>query len=179
MSDDGQSRLIYARTAEGEQEIARLGRSLSQAALRVLLVIDGQRCVADLPPIVRPGELQPILAELEAQHLIEPIGLADPLSEAERRARLRAEHAALEAAKQRLHGLLEAELGPAGQIWEARIEDCVSMEVLRRVLREAVDVVFARRGGEAARRVVLAVRPFFEEAQRADGDGAVGRDGGL
>ncbi|MGD9942633.1 MAG: hypothetical protein AB7L76_17070 [Burkholderiaceae bacterium] len=179
MNSPGESRLIYARTAEGEQQLARQGRELSQPARRVLLVIDGQRCVADLPPIVRPDELRPILAELEAQRLIEPIGLADPLSETERRARLRAEHAALEAAKKRLRGLLDAELGPAGQIWEARIEDCVSMEVLRRALREAVDVVQARRGNDAARRIVLAVRPFFDEAQRPEVPGTVSRDGGL
>ena len=50
-------------------------------------------------------------------------------------------------------------------IWEARIADCVSMEVLRRVLREAVDVVHARNGEQAARRVITAVRPIFESAR--------------
>jgi hypothetical protein len=36
------------------------------------------------------------------------------------------------------------------------------MEVLRRVLREAVDVVYYRHGEASARRIVAAVRPVFE-----------------
>jgi hypothetical protein len=37
--------------------------------------------------------------------------------------------------------------------------------VLRRVLREAVDVVYYRNGESAARRIVAAVRPVFEQSR--------------
>ena len=130
------------------------------------MLIDGKRCVGDLPDFARPGELGPILAELEAQRLVEVAGLADEPSEAQRRSRAAAEQARLDEAKRSLRGLFDGELGAAGHVWEARIADSVNMEVLRRALREAVDVVYFRSGEAAARRIVAAVRPLFEQAQR-------------
>ena len=160
MHDEPDPRLIYARTADGHDEAEQPRRGLTPAARRILVVIDGKRCVGDLPNFARPGELGPILVELEGQRLIEVAGLA------ERRARASAEQALLNEAKRSVRGLFGAELGAAGHVWEARIADCVNMEVLRRVLREAVDVVYYRSGEAAARRIVAAVRPVFEQAQR-------------
>lgn len=167
MDAEPDPRLIYARTADGHDESAAPRLGLSQAARRILAVIDGQRCVGDLPDFARPGELGPILAELESQRLIEVAGLADEPSEAQRRARASAEQAMLDQAKRSLHGLFDNELGTAGHVWEARVADSISMEVLRRVLREAVDVVYYRSGEAAARRIVAAVRPVFERSQHA------------
>jgi hypothetical protein len=166
MHDEPDPRLIYARTADGHDEAEQPRRGLTPAARRILVVIDGKRCVGDLPNFARPGELGPILVELEGQRLIEVAGLADEPTEAERRARASAEQALLNEAKRSVRGLFGAELGAAGHVWEARIADCVNMEVLRRVLREAVDVVYYRSGEAAARRIVAAVRPVFEQAQR-------------
>lgn len=160
-------RLIYARTALGHDQLAQPRPDLGQGARRILALIDGQRRVGDLVAFARPGELGPILAELESQALIEVAGLADETTEAERRARASAEQSLLEAAKRGLLGLFEAELGAAGHVWEARVADSVNMEVLRRVLREAVDIVYYRSGEAAARRIVAAVRPVFEQSQRA------------
>ncbi|HMM52645.1 MAG: hypothetical protein LC136_10885 [Burkholderiales bacterium] len=165
MSAEPDPRLVYARTADGDDESAEPRRELAPGERRILNAIDGQRCVGDLVQFARPGELGPILAELEARRLIEVVGLADEPSEAERRARASAEQALLERAKHGLRGVFGAELGAAGQVWEARVADCVSMEVLRRVLREAVDVVYFRSGEAAARRIVAAVRPVFEQAR--------------
>ncbi|MBN9463009.1 MAG: hypothetical protein J0H00_17515 [Burkholderiales bacterium] len=160
-------RLIYARTADGHDEAARPRRTLAQAARRILVLVDGQRRVGDLSAFARPGEIGPVLAELESQHLIEVCGLADEPTESERRQRAQAEQALLNAAKRMLRGLFAAELGTAGHVWEARVADSVRMEVLRRVLREAVDVVHERNGEAAARRVLAAVRPVFEQARDA------------
>ena len=167
MSREPDPRLVYARTAEGHDEAAAPGGGIGPGARRILELIDGQRCVGDLQDFARPGELGPIIAELESQRLIEVTGIAEEPSEAHRRARASAELALLTQAKRTLRGLFDAELGTAGHVWEARVADCVSMEVLRRVLREAVDVVYFRSGEAAARRVVAAVRPVFEQAQRA------------
>lgn len=167
MNAQADLRLIYARTALGHDQLAQPRPDLGQGAHRILALIDGQRRVGDLVEFVRPGELGPILAELESQALIEVAGLADEPTEALRRARASAEQAMLDEAKRSLQGLFDNELGAAGHVWEARVADSISMEVLRRVLREAVDVVYYRSGEAAARRIVAAVRPVFEQAQRA------------
>ncbi len=159
-------RLIYARTPDGHEEAETPRRGLGPAARRILVLIDGKRRVGDLPSFARPGELEPALVELESQRLIEVAGLADEPTEAERRARAAAEQALLNEAKRSLRGLFGRELGTAGYVWEARVADSVNMEVLRRVLREAVDIVYYRNGEAAARRIVAAVRPVFEQAQR-------------
>lgn len=165
MSAEPDPRLVYARTADGHDEADEPRRGLSPGARRILTAIDGQRCVGDLGQFARTGELGSSLAELESQHLVEVVGLAEAPSEAERRARASAEQVLLDQAKRGLHGLFGAELGAAGHVWEARVADCVTMEVLRRVLREAVDVVYFRSGEAAARRIVAAVRPVFEQAR--------------
>ncbi|RPH64797.1 MAG: hypothetical protein EHM83_07630 [Burkholderiales bacterium] len=167
MSAEPDPRLIYARTAGGHEEAAEPRLGLTQGARRILALIDGQRCVGDLPDFARPGELGPVLAELESQRLIEVRGLADAPTEIERRARASVEQVLLDRAKHNLHGLFEVELGAAGHVWEARVADSVNMEVLRRVLREAVDIVYYRSGEAAARRIVAAVRPVFEQSQRS------------
>ncbi len=167
MSGEPDPRLIYARTVDGHDEAAEPRRALSQGARRILAVIDGQRCIGDLPGFARAGELAPIIAELESLRLIEVAGVADEPSEAQRRARAALELTLLSDAKRGLRGLFDTELGVAGHVWEARVADSVNMEVLRRVLREAVDVVYYRSGEAAARRIVAAVRPVFEQAQRA------------
>lgn len=166
-SNEPDPRLVYSRTAEGHDEAAEPQRGLGPGARRILELIDSQRCVGDLQDFARPGELGPIIVELESQQLIEVTGVAEEPSEGQRRARASAELTRLRELKRTLRGLFDAELGAAGHVWEARVADCVSMEVLRLVLREAVDVVYFRSGETAARRVVAAVRPVFEQEQRA------------
>lgn len=157
-------RLVYARTADGHDEAGRPRRSLAREARRILMLIDGRRRVGDLRGCARPGEIGPLLAELESARLIEVCGLADDPTESERMRHAQAEQARLNEAKRRLGGVFAAELGTAGHVWEARVADSVRMDVLRRVLREAVDVVHQRHGEAAARRVLAAVRPVFEHA---------------
>ena len=156
---------IYARTEAGEREVAERRRDLSQQARRILILIDGRRPLADLSMLARPGELEPIVAALEQAGLIRLDGLAPPPDAAQARERLFAEQSALAQAKAQLAGVFERELGASGQVWEARVADSVSVDVLRRVLREAVDVIFFRNGDDAARRIVGAVRPIFAQLQ--------------
>lgn len=156
-------RLIYARTAAGEAETAARSCELSSSARRMLMLIDGQRTVGLLSQFARVGEFDALAEELLSVGLIRTAGVADAPDEVGRLARQAAERAALLAARQRLQGLFAAELGVDGHIWDARIADCVNVEVLRRVLREAVDVVVFRHGEAAARRIVAAVRPIFDQ----------------
>ncbi len=154
-------RLIYARTPAGDAEMGARALTLAHSARRILALLDARRSVGDLSQLTRPGELGPVLAALEKHSLVEVVALAAAPTEAQRRERERAEQAKLLAAKQTLRDAFVAELGVAGRIWDARIADSVNLEVLRRALREAVDVVALRRGEAAAQRVLARVRPVF------------------
>lgn len=154
-------RLIYARTPAGDHEMTALALELDHAARRILALVDARRSVGDLSRLARPGELGPMLSALERHGLIEEIALAPEATEAQRRERERAEQARLHAAKETLHGAFATELGTAGRIWDARVADSVSLEVLRRVVREAIDVVQRRCDEAAAQRTLALVRPLF------------------
>lgn len=160
-------RLVYGRTIDGDDETSACRRDIAHSSRRVLALIDGLRRVGDLVAFARPGELGSALAELERHGLIEVVGVAAETSESERRAREVAEQKLLDEARRMLHDAFAEELGTAAPVWQARAADSVNMEVLRRVLREAVDVVQARRGETAARRVLEAVRPIFDGSGQA------------
>lgn len=160
-------RLVYGRTIDGDDETGACRRDIAHSSRRVLALIDGLRRVGDLGAFARPGELGSALAELERHGLIEVVGVAAEPSESERRVRDVAEQKLLGEARRMLHDAFADELGTAAHVWQARAADSVNMEVLRRVLREAVDVVQARRGETAARRVLEAVRPIFERPDDA------------
>lgn len=157
-------RLIYARTPAGDVEMSARALGLSAPARRVLALIDARRSVGDLSQLARPGELPPVLANLERLALVEAIALAAEATETQRRARERAEQARLQAIKDALRDAFAAELGVAGRIWDARIADSVNLDVLRRALREAVEVVELRRGRTAAQRVLAITRSLFASA---------------
>lgn len=157
------ARLIHARTAAGDHEISARALGLDHAARRILALVDGRRSVGELSRFARPGELGRVLAALERHGLIEVVALAEAPTEAQRRERERAEQARLQTAKEALRDAFAAELGTAGRIWDARVADSVGLEVLRRVLREAIDVVQLRCGDAAAQRVLARVRPLFAQ----------------
>jgi hypothetical protein len=158
-------RRIYGRTPAGDAELAARELALSASARRLLVLVDGRRSAGLLSSFVRVGEFELLIGELLRGGLVEATGLAELPDEAGRLARQLAETAALQTAKQRLQSLFEDELGPAGHVWDARVADSVNSEVLRRVLREGVDVVFYRNGEAAARRIVAAIRPVFEASR--------------
>lgn len=144
--------------------MSALALELEHSARRILALVDARRSVGDLSRLARPGELGPVLAALERHGLVEVVALAAEPTEMQRRERERVEQAQLKAAKKALRSAFVAELGVAGRIWDARVADSVSLEVLRRVLREAIDVVEARRGEAAAQRLLAIVRPLFAAA---------------
>ncbi len=167
-------RLIYARTRAGDEELAARALELEHAARRILALVDARRSVGDLGQFARPGELAPVLAALERYRLIEPFGLAAEPTAAERRERERAGQARLQAVKHALRNAFAAELGVAGRVWDARVADAVNLDVLRRVLREAIDVVQARSGEAAAQRVLAIVHPVFESLRATPGGASPG-----
>ncbi len=155
---------VFAKTDAGRRALLGQSVSLDQSARRILILVDGKRTLADLPQFARAGEIERIIDELVERGLIAQVGVAaTPSADVQRQRRL-AEQVLLADVKSQLRGVFEAELGAAGQIWEARVSDCVSADVLRRVLREGIDVLYFRSGEAAARRVVTLVKPLFRGA---------------
>jgi hypothetical protein len=147
-------RLVFARTPAGSAEIVERRHALSPAARRILILVDGRRSLAELPALTRPGELPTVVADLQAAGLIALSGILDALPAGY----LPATDPRLEALKARLRGAFERELGAAGTVLEARVQDCVNMLVMRRVLREVIDLVRDRAGEPAAQRVAVLAR---------------------
>ncbi len=166
MAEPLDPRLVYARTDDADEASPALAR-LSPPAKRLLRLIDGRRALAQLPNHVRPGELPGLLDELVAYGLIVLSGILEELPAGWTDAR----DPRLDDFKQRIRGSVERELGAAGRVLEARLQDCVNMTVMRSVLREVIDLVRTRATAEAADRVAAA-------AQAANTAWAVRESGG-
>ena len=163
------SRLVYAKTDAGSAEISERTLGLSHLMRRILIVIDGQRRLGDLPNFARPGDLGNIIEELQTRGLIQLSGIADDPPGNERIARAEEDLRVLGELKVVLRGAFEAELGAVGQVLDARLADCVSLDVLKRVLREGIDSIARRRGEAAARRLISLVRPLLRPVLRNTG----------
>ena len=153
MAEPLDPRLIYARTDDTDDASPALAR-LSPPARRLLRLIDGRRALAQLPNHVRPGELPGLLDELAAYGLIVLSGILEELPAGWTNAR----DPRLDDFKQRIRGSVERELGSAGHVLEARLQDCVNMTVMRGVLREVIELVRTRASAEAADRVAAAAQ---------------------
>lgn len=154
-------RAIYAPTAAGTAELTTPGGAVNHVARRLLVLIDGARDLQSLAPYVRVGELDALVADLLARGLIRLAGRSQPPDPEQQQAMVRAEAAALARAKRMCAAVLSDELGEAGHVWAARVEDAVDREVLRRVVRDGIEVLFARSGEAAARRAVAALKPLL------------------
>ncbi len=163
MTRDLDPRLVFAKTESGAAEVAARAHKLSISERRILILLDGRRRLADLPPFARPGELAPIVDRLESCGLIALAGIAEDVAPREDDLRRQKERAVQARLLTALDGAFEREVGAAGLILEARLRDCVNLEVFRRVLREAIDTVERMRGREAAERLLVLVRPLYAE----------------
>ena len=71
--------LIYAKTPKGVAEVAARSQQLSMTSRRVLIMMDGKRTVDELSQLVRPGEIDAIVSQLESAGLIVRINASTPL----------------------------------------------------------------------------------------------------
>lgn len=152
--DQPNPRMVFSLTETGTQTLKNPRRIMSTPARRLLNLLDGRRSLGEMPAIVRPADMTVALKELISADMIALTGIARPDgevmdSQAERK---------LKAIKRALAGAFEAELGPQASVLEARVQDCVSLAVLRNVLRELIDVVSVRKNAAAANRIATRVR---------------------
>lgn len=167
--------LIYAKTPKGAAEVAARSELLSMTTRRVLIMMDGKRTVSELALLVRPGEIDAIVAQLEsaglAQRAVEesrdaaaPINGRSPDADAPVTANTAVMDErdltpiTLEEAKRRAVRELNDRLGPEADVLAIRIENCKSIEEFRERVREAERFVSAALGAAAAQEYLRALR---------------------
>ena len=69
---------IYAKTAQGQQEIQSRSLGLTPLARRILVLVDGKRSGQDLSTFAPGGEISAQLTELLSRVCIEAVGVAQP-----------------------------------------------------------------------------------------------------
>ncbi len=154
--------IVFQRTERGDALMRAGAAALGNVARRLLPLIDGNRRIGDLPDNVRPGDLEAAITELQTNGLIRSTNQAEPPNERALQAQTQAEMAMLAMLQTELNGLFKREMGKPGEIWDARVADSVNLNVLRRVLREGIDVAYFRSGADVARNLIDAVRPIFK-----------------
>jgi hypothetical protein len=174
---DGTS--IYAKTPRGVAEVAARSAQLSMTTRRVLIMMDGKRTVDELAMLVRPGEIDAIIAQLETAGLAQksPEAPAETASAPPSGPNGRAFDGdspptvgtsvmderdltpmTLEEAKRRAVRELNDRLGPEADVLAIRIENCRSIEEFRERVREAERFVSAALGATAAQDYLRALR---------------------
>lgn len=167
---------VYAKTPKGVAEVAARGVQLSMVARRVLIMMDGKRTVGELAVLVRPGEIDAIVTQLESAGLAEkaeaPVGAPgaaqaasgrpDPLLASPSTAPASEERElvpmTLDEAKRRAVRELADRLGPEADHVAIRIEGCRSVEEFRERVREAERLVATALGATAAQDYLRALR---------------------
>lgn len=168
--------LIYAKTPRGVAEVAARSAQLSMTTRRVLIMMDGKRTLGELAMLVRPGEIDAIIAQLEGAGLAQKAeGSASeapgtPVNgrsvEAEAPATIGSAvmderdltPITLEEAKRRAVRELNDRLGPEADVLAIRIENCKTIEEFRERVREAERFVSAALGAAAAQDYLRALR---------------------
>jgi hypothetical protein len=167
--------LIYAKTPKGVAEVGARSAQLSMVARRVLIMMDGKRTVDDLSVLVRPGEIEAVVTQLESEGLAEKAGavvaatiaprtisgqaprempaVAAPVPEEPDLAPI-----TLEEVKRRAVRELNERLGPEADLMAMRIEACKSIDEFRDRVRDAERYVTAALGAAAAQDYVRALR---------------------
>jgi hypothetical protein len=169
--------LIYAKTPKGIAEVAARSAQLSMTARRVLIMMDGKRTIDELAVLVRPGEIDGIVSQLEDGGLAQKAGAGADVSidvptaiGAGPEAELAPTTATsvmddrdlnpmtLEEAKRRAVRELTDRLGPGAEVVAIRIENCRTIENFRDRVREAERLVASALGSAAAQDYLRALR---------------------
>lgn len=167
--------IVYSKTPKGVAEIAARSVQLSMTTRRILIMIDGKRSVDELLPMVRPGELDGIISQLEGSGLIQRATVSGALDVPTINGRDAEfafppagpntvgidEHAnpiTLDEAKRRAVRELNDRLGPDAETLSIRIEQCRTIEEFRTRVREAERFVSLALGPTAAQEYLRALR---------------------
>lgn len=158
------STVIYGKTDRGISEVVARTHGLSPTARRVLILVDGKRPIAQLMTFTREGDLQGALLELESLELIHRV---DESTEPMHTPTSSSEYRVLSRVKGELQGMFVQALGARGIVLDARVQDAMSLVVLRRVLRDVIDIAALRIDANAARQLAARARGVVDASPRA------------
>lgn len=168
LSDDlaiAEDTTTYRKTDKGAQEIADRAFGLENHVRRLLIMIDGNRHVAELSVYVRPGELKSTLTRLVAEGLIEIAGAGDRIPGRVTYAPAANDPVIFAGIKARAIADIRGRLGAVSNLLVAEINGCSSPLELREKLRSlenalvyllgpAEGVALARRIGSELTRLI-------------------------
>jgi hypothetical protein len=164
--------LVYTKTPKGTAEIATRSAQLSMTTRRILIMVDGKRSVDELAVLLRPGEIDAVIAQLEgagliqrsvAPHAIDVPTVAGRMLDTvtpstQGGAADEQNPMTLEEAKRRAVRELTDRLGPGAETLAIRIEHCRTIEDFRESVREAERLVTSALGTAAAQDYLRALR---------------------
>jgi hypothetical protein len=168
--------IVYSKTPKGTAEVAARSAQLSMTARRILIMIDGKRAIDELAPLVRPGELEGIIGQLEAAGLIQRASISGALDVPTINGRdgelsftpagpntggideREGSAITLDEAKRRAVRELTDRLGPDAEMLAIRIEQCRTIEEFRGRVRDAERFVSLALGPAAAHDYLRALR---------------------
>jgi hypothetical protein len=149
--------LVFQRTEAGGREVAAAAAGLSPKLRRALVLVDGERSVGQLASLFRHGEVDAILAELQAMGLVTlaggmlaavPAGTARGASDT---ASGPAHAERFEEVRRLAMREISGRLGPNGDTLALRIERCRTPEELRAALLEAERILASLLGADYGR----------------------------
>ncbi len=171
--------LVYSKTPIGIAEISLRSAQLPMTTRRVLIMIDGKRTVDDLSILLKPGEIDSVIASLEGGGLIQRIShqgaidvptingrdtessLPSALSGPSTTGGLDDRDPnpiTLEEVKRRAVRGLNDRLGPDAETLAIRIENCRTIEQFRNCVREAERFITMALGTNAAQEYLRSLR---------------------
>jgi hypothetical protein len=163
---------VYSKTPKGVAEVAARSAQLSMTTRRVLIMVDGKRTVDDLAVLLRPGEIDAVITQLESAGLIQRNSATHAIDVPTVAGRVLETVApttqggapdeqnpmTLDEAKRRAVRELTDRLGPGAESLAIRIEGCKTIEDFRERVREAERLVTAALGQAAAQDYLRALR---------------------
>lgn len=169
--------LVYSKTPIGIAEISLRSAQLPMATRRVLIMVDGKRTVDDLSVVVKPGEIEAVLARLESGGLIQRVSQLPALDvptiygrDSESSATTRGpvtgdgfddrdpNPITLEEVKRRAVRGLTDRLGPTADSLAMRLEGCRTIEEFRYCVREAERFITSALGRDVAQEYLKSLR---------------------
>lgn len=164
--------IVYSKTPKGVAEVAARGAQLSMTTRRVLIMVDGKRTIDELAVLLRPGEIDAVITQLESAGLIQRNSATHAIDVPTVAGRVLESVApttqggapdeqnpmTLDEAKRRAVRELTDRLGPGAESLAIRIEGCKTIEDFRERVREAERLVTAALGPAAAQDYLRALR---------------------
>jgi len=154
---DTEDTTTYRKTDKGTREVADRALGLEKHVRRLLIMIDGNRVVAELSVYVRPGELKSTLARLVAEGFIEMLSAGERIPGRVTYAPVASDPIVFAGIKVRAMAEIHDRLGSVSNLLVSEINSCSNPLELREKLRSLesalVHLLGATEGVTLARKI--------------------------